>query len=300
MADLVLHPASYWQPLDDHEVGCTLCPHNCRIKPGSRGICQVRRNLDGRLIAESYGQITSLALDPIEKKPLYRFHPGSMILSAGSYGCNFRCGFCQNWSISQEKAPSRLILPEKLVSLARQAADQADGRAACRGNIGLAFTYNEPLVGFEYVLDTARLAHQDGLVNVLVTNGSINPEPMGELLPWIDAMNIDLKAWQPSFYGKVCHGSLQPVLDTIAQCAPRCHVEVTTLLIPGLNDQDDDIISMARWLASIRTDIPLHLTRHHPDYQMNDQQPISRMRLLHLVELARQSLLFVYPGNLPS
>ena len=243
-------------------------------------------------MAESYGQITSLALDPIEKKPLYRFHPGSMILSAGSYGCNFRCGFCQNWSISQGKAPSRLIQPDTLVSLARQAVDQ--------GNIGLAFTYNEPLVGFEYVFDTARLTRQHGLVTVLVTNGSINPEPMEDLLPWIDAMNIDLKSWQPSFYGKVCHGSLQPVLDTIAQCAPRCHVEVTTLLIPGLNDQEEDVINMARWLASIRTDIPLHLTRHHPDYHMNDQQPISRMRLMHLVELARQSLLYVYPGNLPS
>lgn len=292
MADTIMHPASYWQPLDVRVVVCTLCPHHCRIQPGSRGICNVRLNLEGRLIAESYGQITSLALDPIEKKPLYRFHPGSMILSAGSYGCNFRCGFCQNWSISQEKAPSRLIQPEMLVNLARKAADQ--------GNIGLAYTYNEPLVGFEYVYDTARLARQNGLVNVLVTNGSINPEPMSDLLPWIDAMNIDLKSWQPSFYGKVCHGGLQPVLDTIAQCAPRCHVEVTTLLIPGLNDQDEDVISMAKWLASIRTDIPLHLTRHHPDYQMNDQQPISRMRLLHLVELARQSLLYVYPGNLPS
>lgn len=292
MADPVLHPASYWQPLEDQVAACTLCPYNCRIKPGSRGICQVRRNLDGQLMAESYGQITSLALDPIEKKPLYRFHPGSMIMSVGSYGCNFRCGFCQNWNISQEKAPSRLIQPEKLVSLAHQAVEQ--------GNIGLAFTYNEPLVGFEYVSDTARLARQHDLVTVLVTNGSINPEPMDELLPWIDAMNIDLKSWQPSFYGKVCHGSLQPVLDTIAQCAPRCHVEVTTLLIPGLNDQEEDVINMARWLASIRTDIPLHLTRHHPDYQMNDQQPISRMRLTHLVELARHFLLYVYPGNLPS
>jgi len=272
-------------------VVCTLCPHRCRIRPESRGICQVRLNLAGRLVAESYGRITALALDPVEKKPLYRFHPGSMILSAGSYGCNFRCGFCQNWSISQEKAPSRLIMPETLVDLAEQARAQ--------GNIGLAFTYNEPLVGFEYVLDTARLARKLGLVNVLVTNGSINPEPMDELLPWIDAMNIDLKAWQPDFYKRICHGSLQPVLDTIARCAARCHVEVTTLLIPGLNDQDEAVSSMADWLASIRTDIPLHLTRHHPDYRMTDQQPISRQRLLDLVKLASRSLHYVYAGNLP-
>ena len=286
-----MHPASYWQPLDDQMVVCTLCPHRCRIRPGSRGICQVRLNLAGSLLAESYGRITALALDPVEKKPLYQFHPGSMILSAGSYGCNFRCGFCQNWSISQEKAPNRLIMPDMLVDLAVQARSQ--------GNIGLAFTYNEPLVGFEYVLDTARLARQHGLVNVLVTNGSINAEPMEELLPWIDAMNIDLKAWQPAYYRNICHGSLQPVLDTIVRCAARCHVEVTTLLIPGLNDQDEDVSRIASWLASIRTDIPLHLTRHHPDYQMTDQQPISRQRLMHLVRLAGQSLGHVYPGNLP-
>ena len=284
-------PAVYWEALDRQVVRCTLCPHFCRIRPGKKGICNARANQDGQLIAESYGRITSLALDPIEKKPLFRFHSGSHILSAGSYGCNFRCGFCQNWTISQGIAPNRLIMPDELVARA------ADLRG--QGNIGLAYTYNEPLVGFEYVLDCARLAHQENLVNVLVTNGSINPEPMEELLPWIDAMNIDLKAWRSEFYADICKGSLQPVLDTIVQCAARCHVEVTTLLIPGLNDQDKDVESIARWLASIRTDLPLHLTRHHPDYQMNSHQPIERDRLLHLVEIARESLKYVYPGNLP-
>ena len=173
--------ARYWQPAANNAVCCQLCPHRCLIRPGGSGVCQARRNLDGRLIAWSYGKITSLALDPIEKKPLYRFHPGSWILSAGSLGCNFHCGFCQNWTISQREAPYRLILPDEMAALAR--------RAVPDGNIGLAYTYNEPLISFEYVLDCARLIRQAGLKNVLVTNGFINPEPLEELLPWTDAIS---------------------------------------------------------------------------------------------------------------
>ena len=288
MADQ-LTEAKYWQPLDGQGALCLLCPHRCRIKPGHSGICQARRNVDGRLIAWSYAKITSIALDPIEKKPLHRFYPGSQILSVGSFGCNFHCGFCQNWTIAQQEAPFRLIQPAELVTLAGQSAKQ--------GNIGLAYTYNEPLVGFEFVLDCARLIRQAGQKNVLVTNGFINPEPLAELLPYIDAMNIDLKAWEAAFYTKICGGGLEAVKASITSSAAACHIEVTTLLIPGLNDQASSIKELAHWLATIRPDIPLHLTRHHPDFKMQDPAPISISRLQLLAEIAGKELQYVYLGN---
>jgi pyruvate formate lyase activating enzyme len=282
--------ALYWQPGQNGRVLCQLCPHLCKIMPGQHGLCLVRRNAGGRLIPDSYGKVTSLALDPIEKKPLYRFFPGSRILSVGSYGCNFHCGFCQNWSIARQEAPYRELEP---VTLAEMAVQAKSG-----GNIGLAYTYNEPLVGYEYVLDCARLIRQHQLKNVLVTNGYINPEPMAALLPYIDAMNIDLKAWNQDFYSRICGGKVEPVRQTIALCARACHVEITTLLIPGLNDQEGEIQALAEFLAAIDPDMPLHLTRHHPDYKMAEPAPISSARMEELAALARKSLKNVWLGNL--
>jgi pyruvate formate lyase activating enzyme len=284
------HEADYWQPLDQGRVACLLCPHHCIIAEGQAGICRVRVNRNGRLIADAWGKITSLALDPIEKKPLHGFCRGSHILSVGSFGCNFKCDFCQNWSISQKNATWRLILPDELVS--RAVLER------CSGNIGLAFTYNEPLINYEYVKDCARLAHKEDLKNVLVTNGSINPDPLDALLPWIDAMNIDLKSWQPSFYRKICHGKLEPVLETISMSARRCHVEITTLLIPGLNDAEADLEALASWIAAIDPTIILHLTRHHPDYLMSEPEPIAVERLRLLARIAERHLETVVLGNI--
>ncbi len=270
-------------------VKCLLCPHHCRIAPGRSGRCRARKNIGGQLIAWSYAKVTSIALDPIEKKPLKQFFPGSFILSAGSFGCNFHCGFCQNWTIAQQEAPHQLILPEEMARLASDATK--------RGNIGLAYTYNEPLVNYEYVMDCAGLIHRLGLKNVLVTNGFINMAPLEELLPLIDAMNIDLKAWNSKFYKDICGGDVEVVKSVIARCANFCHIEVTTLLIPGLNDNESEIHALAAWLAGIRPDIPLHLTRHHPDYLMQEPGPIALSRLQNLAAIARKELQHVYLGN---
>jgi len=281
--------ALFWVSRPDNTVECRLCPHHCRIKPGLAGRCRARRNIGGRLIAWSYGKITSLSLDPIEKKPLQYFYPGSSILSAGSFGCNFSCDFCQNWSISQQEAAFRQLQPADLADLAAKAVDQ--------GNIGLAHTYNEPLVSYEFVLDCAKLTRAAGLKTVLVSNGFLEPEPFAGLLPWVDAMNIDLKAWCPDFYQSVCGGDIEVVKRNIQSAAPACHVEITTLLLPGLNDSEDDIMALAAWLAAIDPDLPLHLTRHHPDYRRPEPGPISVRRLNDLAGLARRHLRRVLIGN---
>jgi pyruvate formate lyase activating enzyme len=290
--DAMRKEASYYRKSEnqDGSVFCLLCPVACHIRPGKHGVCLVRENEAGSLIAASYGKVTSIALDPIEKKPLYLFHPGSRILSVGSFGCNFKCPFCQNWSISQQEAPFREITPSALVESALQTRSQ--------GNIGIAYTYNEPLVGYEYVYDCASAAKESGLMNVLVTNGYINPEPMQALLPLIDAMNIDLKAFNGEFYRKECKGDIERVKDTIRLCAGSCHIEVTTLIIPGLNDRDDEISSLAAWIASVSPDIPLHISRHHPDYEMTEPAPASRGRLDEIAALARKSLKHVFIGNI--
>lgn len=281
--------AKYFEKLDGDAVRCTLCPHGCRILEGGTGRCGVRKNLAGTLFADGYGRLTSVALDPIEKKPLRLFHPGSRILSVGSYGCNFCCSFCQNYNISQEKPPYREIAPEKLVEIALEARRE--------GNIGLAYTYNEPLTAFEFVLDCCRLAKEEGLLNVIVTNGFINKEPLEELLPFVDAMNIDLKAFTEDYYRRLCGGSLEPVKATIARSAADCHVEVTTLVIPGLNDSEEEIGAVAAFVASVSPEIALHLTRHHPDYKLTDPPSITRERLLSLAEIARRRLSNVFCGN---
>jgi pyruvate formate lyase activating enzyme len=265
---------------------CELCPHRCLIPDGRTGLCGARRNAGGTLYAESYGRASSLALDPIEKKPLHHFRPGSRILSMGSYGCNMACSFCQNASISQAMPETEFVSPERLAEIA----------ASAPGNIGVAFTYNEPLIGAEYLLDAAPLLRQRGMNVVLVSNGMIREEPLEALLPFIDAVNIDLKAFTPSFYHRM-GGDLETVKRSIARCAESCHAEVTTLIVPGENDGDDEMTALSRWLASISRDIPLHLSRFFPRYGMTDKPPTPVPTLARLAEIARQTLTYVHMGN---
>lgn len=288
----ISHTARFWEKhlaKKEGQVKCLLCPHHCLIASGKSGICMVRKNEQGTLVAEAYGKITSIALDPIEKKPLYYYHPGSNVLSVGSYGCNLSCSFCQNWTIASRRAEYEYLDP---ASLARLSADYKR-----LDSIGVAFTYNEPLINWEYVYESAVRIKANGQKNILVTNGFINARPLDELLPYIDAMNIDLKSFHDQFYRKTCGGRLQPVLDTIARCAGRCHLEITTLLIPGLNDSEEEIDQLAAWLATIDPATPLHLTRHHPAYKMMQPQPIEIDRMNKLADIARRYLSRVRLGN---
>ena len=272
---------------------CPICPHGCRLAEGQTGPCHGRVAVDGRVVDANYGRVTALALDPIEKKPLARFRPGSKVLSVGSYGCNLRCPFCQNASIAcagENDVPWREMMPAELVELAASLMPE--------GNIGLAFTYNEPLVGFEFVRDTARLARERGLVNVLVSDGYVNDGPLREIAPLIDAANIDLKGFTPGFYDLV-GGDLGTVKHTIEVLAaePGCHLEVTTLVIPGLNDSEDEIDAAAAWLASLDPGIPYHITRFFPCHRLQDRPATPPATVRQLAATARRHLKHVYAGN---
>lgn len=269
---------------------CELCFHHCILDEGQTGLCRARANRDGQVVSLNYGKLTALALDPIEKKPLRRFHPGSMVLSVGSFGCNLRCPFCQNAAIAASGAdiPTRDCLPEALV---REAV-----RLRARGNIGVAYTYNEPLVGYEYVRDCAALVHEAGLKNVLVTNGTIEEQPWRALLPWIDAVNIDLKGFTAGWYHRL-GGDLETVKRSIALAAQNCHVEVTTLIVPGENDSEDEMRALSAWLAAVRPDIPLHVSRFFPRHHMTDRPPTPVRTVYHLADIARENLQWVYTGN---
>lgn len=272
---------------------CQVCMHHCQLEPGQKGLCRARKNISGVISCENYGRITSLALDPIEKKPLKRFHPGSMILSVGSYGCNLRCPFCQNHEISMADFDCHEIpyLPPQALR---------DEAMACRklGNIGVAFTYNEPLVGWEYIRDTARLVKESGMKNVLVTNGTASLHVLEELLPFIDAMNIDLKGFREEYYRKL-GGSLAVVKEFILRAARNCHVELTTLIVPGENDGTEEMEEEAAWIASINPlcEIPLHVTRFFPQYQMTDRAATDVGEVYRLAETARKYLKYVFVGN---
>ena len=277
---------------------CETWFRRCELKEGQSGFCGVRRCRDGRVAPENYGRVTALALDPIEKKPLARFRPGGRILSVGSYGCNLRCPFCQNHGISWSREALALagtapyVSPETLAETALAYRD--------RGNVGVAFTYNEPLVGWEYVRDAARLVRAAGMVNVLVTNGTASPAVLEELLPWIDAMNIDLKGFSPAYYEDVLSGSLETVLAFIARAARSCHVELTTLIVPGENDGEAEMRALSRWVASLPggEEIPLHVTRFFPRFRMTDRGPTPADTVRRLAETAGEVLKYVYPGNL--
>ncbi|MBD5560347.1 MAG: AmmeMemoRadiSam system radical SAM enzyme [Clostridia bacterium] len=270
---------------------CRICPHHCRIEDDRLGRCRARGARNGEVVDLNYGRLTSAGLDPIEKKPLARFFPGSMILSVGSYGCNFRCGFCQNHSISMCGPDERYeyCSPEQLTNAAV--------RLVPEGNIGVAYTYNEPLIGYEFVRDTSRLIHEAGLKNVVVTNGFINKEPLRELLPLIDAFNIDLKAFSEEFYHRI-GGRLETVKDSIRLACGTSHVEVTTLIVPGLNDSETEMEALSSWLAGVSPDIPLHITRFFPRFEMLDTEPTPVADILRLADIARQHLRYVYEGNI--
>lgn len=272
---------------------CAICPHGCQLAEGQAGLCHGRVAAGGRVVDANYGHVTSLALDPIEKKPLARFRPGAKVLSVGSYGCNLRCPFCQNASIAcacERDVPWREIALAELVELAASLMPE--------GNIGIAFTYNEPLVGFEFVRDTARLSRERGLANVLVSNGSVNDGPLREVAALIDAANIDLKGFTQSFYDFV-GGDLDTVKHTIEALAaePGCHLEVTTLIIPGLNDSEDEIDAAAAWLASLDPGIPYHITRFFPCHRLQDRPATPPATVHQLAAVARRHLKHVYVGS---
>lgn len=272
-------------------VKCGLCFHHCELAEGQADFCRARICRDGAVVPLNYGKITSLTLDPIEKKPLRRFRPRSLILSVGSFGCNLRCPFCQNHEISMAGDGTIQTVNVSPEQLANKAAELIP-----RGNIGAAYTYNEPLVGYEYVRDCAAAVHDRGMVNVLVSNGTIEEQPWRELLPYLDAANIDLKGFTSEWYRRL-GGDLDTVKHSIALAAERCHVEVTTLLVPGENDSVEEVRALAQWLASVSPDIPLHLSRFFPRYQMQDRPPTSVERVYQLAEEARDWLTYVYTGN---
>lgn len=275
---------------------CQVCMHHCQLVPGQYGACRTRKNENGRVICTNYGQATSLALDPIEKKPLHMFYPGNMILSVGSYGCNLRCPFCQNHEISMAGAKDIdfvYLSPEFLVQKA------AEYKA--EGNIGVAFTYNEPLIGWEYVYDTAKLIKKADMKTVLVTNGTATPQILDKLLPFVDAMNIDLKGFTQTYYQKL-GGSLEAVKEFIQLAASGCHVELTTLIVPGENDSITQMEEEAGWIASVKTvnssgQIPLHVTRFFPKYHMTDKNPTDVRQIHRLANAAGKYLKNVFVGN---
>lgn len=290
------HIAKYWESgngsKDNNEtsgVKCLLCPHGCLVSENSSGLCGARTNIKGKMVASSYGSISSIALDPIEKKPLYEFHSGKRILSIGSYGCNFRCPFCQNHSISMEYDKSKMeyAAPEDIIVMAK--------RSIPAGNIGVAYTYNEPLINFEYLVDCSILTREAGLANVLVTNGYICEEPLLELLPLIDAMNIDIKGGAKGTYNAV-GGTQENVLRTVEIASRSCHVEITTLVIPGENE--DDVEDIAKWLASINKKIPYHLSRFFPRFKYKDRAPTPPETMYKLRDDASKYLDKVYLGNM--
>jgi len=280
--------AMFYEKFKD-KIHCFLCPHNCVIENGHFGKCNVRIHEDGKLFTINYGEITSASLDPIEKKPLYYFKPHSNIFSVGSFGCNFKCSFCQNYSISQYKAKSQYVSSESLVETI----------LAMKDNIGVAFTYNDPSIWYEYVYDCAKLLKETNpsTVVVLVTNGYINEEPLKKLLPFVDAMNIDLKSFNNEYYKNLCGGSLEPVLKTIKIAAKACHVEITTLLVSEKNDNIEEVEEIAKFLSSIDKDIPLHLSRYFPRYKL-ENSPTDINFMIEAEIVAKRYLNKVKLGNI--
>ena len=284
--------------MSEEKRACPVCPHRCLLQEEGTGLCRARGMRNGEIVPLNYGIISSIALDPIEKKPLARYHPGSRILSVGSFGCNLHCPFCQNWEISMSDGEEFIrnrdsfLSPETLAEMAEKLRG--------RGNIGVAFTYNEPLICWEYVRDTAKLLREKDLKVVPVTNGCVNGEIADQLLPLVDALNIDLKCFREETYAKLLGGDLEAVKRFIESAAESCHVELTTLLVPGMNDSEEEIRSLTEWIASLPggKEIPLHLTRFFPRYRMTDREPTERQSVLRLVSVARENLHWVYPGNM--
>ncbi|MEM4070589.1 MAG: AmmeMemoRadiSam system radical SAM enzyme [Thermoplasmata archaeon] len=290
----ILHEAMYWHRESDG-VRCDLCPHRCYLKIENMGICGVRKNVDNKLYSEVYGFVSAISNDPIEKKPLFHFHPGSWIFSVSTIGCNLRCMYCQNYELSRGLIPRSQLeyyTPEELVSIAKN-----------YGSKGIAWTYNEPSIWFEYTLDTSKISKKDGMYNVYVTNGYINEDPLREIAPYMDAMNIDVKGFTDEFYKKYLGGTLEPVLNTVILAKSlQIHIELTYLVVPTLNDKKEDIEKYLDWvIETLGLDIPLHFSRFHPDYKLNylPATPIKTMQEIY--KLAKERMLrYVYLGNYPS
>ncbi len=279
----MMHPAQFASIKHDH-IQCDLCPHYCRLKPGQTGRCRVRMNHQGSLMSLNYGRISAIQIDPVEKKPLAKFMTGTKTFSIGSYGCNLHCPFCQNYHLSMETPDTQLIAPEKIIEQALQ-----------KRTPSISYTYNEPAVSYEYVQETARLAHEQGLANIMVTNGYICQEPLKQLLPFLDAMNIDLKTFNDNTYRSVCGGGLTPVLETIKTAASAVHIEVTLLLVTEMHKLEE-LEEMFKWLSSISSDIPLHVSRYFPVYR-HHEPPTSIRWIGQVHQLALKHLKYVYMGN---
>jgi len=286
-------PGRWWHMTDDGRVQCDLCPRDCKLNEGQRGMCFVRQRVGDQMVLTTYGRSSGFCVDPIEKKPLNHFYPGTSVLSFGTAGCNLACKFCQNWDISKSREMDRLVdqaTPEGIARAAKQA-----------GALSVAFTYNDPTIFTEYAMDTADACHALGLKTVAVTAGYIYPEPRRELYAKIDAANVDLKAFTEDFYRKVTASHLEPVKDTLRYLVHETNVwtEITTLLIPGLNDSDAELTQLAEWVAGdLGTDVPVHFSAFHPDYKMMDipPTPVATLRRARAIAL-RAGLRYVYTGN---
>ena len=265
---------------------CLLCPRHCQLMPGQAGKCRARENRAGTVVSKTYGEVAAWHLDPIEKKPLYHFYPGSWIFSVGGFGCNLSCSFCQNHELSQQYRKGRPITPGELAEAAAQEGN----------SLGLCFTYSEPCVWFEMIRDTAPLIRAQGGKVALVSNGTISPAFLESLIPWLDAVNIDIKSFSEDFYRNYCGGKLAWVLDSVERLAGRVHMEVTTLIIPGLNDKAGEITELARWLHDLRIPLAWHLSGYHPAYRMT-APPTDRLTLERLSEIGKAWLPYVYLGN---
>lgn len=270
---------------------CNVCHHHCKLSENQIGLCNARSNIGERIASVNYGEITSIALDPIEKKPLRHFYPGSKILSVGSFGCNLKCSFCQNYEIStvgRNEINTQYVTPENLVQIALDLIP--------RGNIGIAYTYNEALIGYEFVRDCAMVAKKNKLKNVVVTNGCFSEEILKEILPYIDAFNIDLKGFSDKFYKNI-GGDFEMVKNFIKLAYKHAHIEITTLIIPDENDSEEEIINLSNFIASIDKGIPLHISRFFPCYEMKHKNPTDIKKVYELANIARRKLIYVYEGN---
>ena len=284
--------ALLWTPEKDNTVNCNLCNRRCTIKEGKRGFCRVRENKKGKLYTLNYALASSLAVDPIEKKPFFHFHPGTDVYSMGTLSCNLRCLQCQNYTISQKDLDMEYlqeITPEKAVKMAKENDCQ-----------GIAWTYNEPTIWFEYSLDTAKQAKKNRLYTVYVTNGYMTTEALDTIEPYLDAMNIDIKGFNEKFYKNICKAKLQPVLETTKRAVEKgIHVEITNLIIPGHNDTTEEIKKLVDWIAELDDSIPLHFSRFRPDYKLRNTKPTPTETLEKAMEIGKKKLKYVYIGNIP-
>jgi pyruvate formate lyase activating enzyme len=286
-------PVEFWHMLDDGRIQCDLCPRFCKLHEGQRGLCFVRGRLNNRMVLTTYGRSSGFCVDPIEKKPLNHFYPGTSVFSFGTAGCNLACKFCQNWDMSKSR---------EIDTLADSASPEAIAHKAKElGCKSVAYTYNDPVIFHEYAIDVAKACHELGIQSVAVTAGYVTPEPRKEFYQYMDAANVDLKAFTEDFYHKLTGGHLQPVLDTLMYLRHETNVwfEITTLLIPGHNDSDEEITSMCQWLVqNLGVDVPLHFSAFHPDYKMLDVPPTPASTLTHARQIARDNgLRYVYTGN---